>query len=53
LKQGKKRYKDWCWGCDNAIIAAGKKCPICAYRMPLKDHRPTENELKHREDIKE
>ncbi len=21
----------WCWGCDQQIIVAGKKCPVCGH----------------------
>jgi rRNA maturation endonuclease Nob1 len=31
-----KRYKAWCWGCDRALVDAGKKCPICFARMRIK-----------------
>lgn len=22
----------WCWGCDAAIVSAGRKCPVCGTR---------------------
>lgn len=36
MKRGKKRYKAWCYGCDRAMVAGGKKCPVCGQRMPDK-----------------
>jgi len=36
MKQGNKRYKTWCYGCDAQIVSGGKKCANCGSRMPNK-----------------
>lgn len=32
-KNGYKRYKAWCHGCDRRLVAGGKKCPVCGVRQ--------------------
>ncbi len=34
MKGKYKRFMAWCPACDQALVAGGKKCPVCGHRMP-------------------
>ena len=44
MKQGNKRYKTFCRGCDRFQVGGGKKCPICRIQCSVENmpaHAPT------------
>lgn len=47
MKQGNKRYKAWCYGCDSNMVSGGKKCSYCGLRMVNKKYKDKDirNEL--------
>ena len=45
MKQGTKRYRAWCKGCDTHFVDGGKKCPKCGTRMPSKRLKSLEDSV--------
>ena len=40
-----KRAKQYCRGCDQTLMAIGKKCPVCGVKIVKKQPKPKRSEL--------
>ena len=45
MKGKYKRAKEWCGGCDRVLLAIGKRCPVCGYKMDTKQKKPNKAKI--------